>query len=77
MSLVDITAVIVLLAFWFGMLFFAHVLRRLERTVDRMEQHSCIVAENLEASIQRASEQDDTVPGKSADAALRRAAGDD
>lgn len=76
-SLVDLAAAITLLAFWFGMLFFARTLRRLENTVDRMERHSCVVAENLEASIERADKEDSSVPGKSADAALRRAREDD
>jgi hypothetical protein len=48
--------------------------RRLETTVERMERATGVVATNLEASIERADQEDSTVPGKSADAALRRGA---
>lgn len=43
-------------------------------TQDRMERATEVVADNLEASIDRADSADDAVPGKSADAALRRSA---
>lgn len=44
---------------------------RLEATVDRLEAGAGVVAKNLASSIDRADAADDTVPGSSADAALR------
>jgi cell division protein FtsL len=44
---------------------------RLEATIDRMERATKVVAHDLEASIGRADKADDSIPGASADAALR------
>ena len=44
---------------------------RLEQSLQRIEEGARVVAENLQASVDRADATDETIPGKSADAALR------
>ncbi len=60
MDLWNLISALVLVAFFFGVLFFARSLARLERTVDRMEQAAQIVAIDLTATavdLARASKQ--------------------
>lgn len=70
MNFFDLLSVLALLAFWFGVFFFARSLRRLEDTVDRMEAATKVVKDNLADAVARADATEGDA-GASADAALR------
>lgn len=71
MSLLDLAGLLALLAFWFGMLYFAKSLKRIENAADRMEAAAAVVANDLAASHERADNAPSMPPGGAADAAMR------
>lgn len=72
MDFATLAAVLVLTAFWIGVVFFALSLRRLEQAVARMEAATKVVAENLASAGQRADASDIAgPPGTAADASAR------